>query len=234
MVSCTSTTDGVTPPAVAAKDQTAQAVSGEVAGAPTLSPNAHAVMSVTDPLGDKTPVPMYTFTPAPSPTPVTPVPTRPAATTVADESALATTMAERDPRIMTQEGAQEGAPFHIQKAEYVAEGYELDQWVNPLEGLSYDNEVKGVYMRYVPIGLKPFPFPHEMMVNQYLAEDGTPPGGLTPSAPEDVGGFEAQVYEIPEVGVIQLYCRDPERGVIFDIVSPFDKEETLRIVRSFQ
>ena len=107
MVSCTSTTDVVTPPAVAAKDQTAQAVSGEVAGAPTLSPNAHAVISVTDPLGDKTPVPMYAFTPAPSPTPVTPVPTRPAATTVADESALATTMAERDPRIMTQEGAQE-------------------------------------------------------------------------------------------------------------------------------
>ena len=86
----------------------------------------------------------------------------------------------------------------------------------------------------MPIGLEPYPFPHHMEVNQYLGEVGIHFLNLTQSAPEDVGGIEIEVYEIPEASVIQLYWRDPEQGVIFDILSTFDKEETLRIVRSFK
>ena len=103
-----------------------------------------------------------------------------------------------------------------------------------LEGHAYGNEVKGVGTRYVLIGLEPYPFPHMMTVEQYLAENEIHRGGLVPSAPEDVGGFEAEVFEIPETGgVILLSWRDPERGVVFDVTSTFDKGEALRIVRSF-
>ena len=116
MVACTSTTGGARHPAMAPEAQTDQPVSGEVAGAPTLSPNAHAVMSVIDPSGDGTPVPMYAFTPAPSPTLVASIPMRPAATAVADKSPLATEWTQRDPRILTLEGAQVIVPFQFQLA----------------------------------------------------------------------------------------------------------------------
>ena len=230
MVACTSTTGGVPPSATSVQTQNGESESGKIAGSPTLSPNANSVMSVIDPSGDGTPVPMYAVTPAP----VSSVTPRTEETEIVADPPMATRMAQQDPRILTLEGAQEVVPFHIQKAEYIPEGYERDQWVMMLEGFAYGNEVKGVMTRYVPIGLKPFPFPHEMMVEQYLGEETTDHGGLTPSSPENVGSFEAQVYEIPEAGIIRLSWRDPEPGINFDVVSTFDKEETLRIVRSLK
>ncbi len=60
------------------------------------------------------------------------------------------------------------------------------------------------------------------------------PVDLTASAPEMVGPFEAQVYEIPEAGILRLFWRDPELGVNYDAFSTLGKEDTLRIVRSFK
>ena len=139
----TSTSGGVPSSAVSPEAQSDQPTSGKVDVEPTLSPNAGAVMLVIDSSGDGTPVPMYAITPAAS------VPPRPAATAVADKAALATEWAQQDPRILTLEGAQVIVPFQFKLAEYVPEGYELDQWAMILEGYppSYGNEVKGVPWR---------------------------------------------------------------------------------------
>ena len=71
-------------------------------------------------------------------------------------------------------------------------------------------------------------------MEQFLADERTHHSGQTPSAPEMVGPFEAQVYEIPEAGVIRLFWRDPGLGVNYDILSSFNKGETLQMVRSFK
>ena len=92
---------------------------------------------------------------------------------------------------------------------------------------------RGVIVRYIAKGGEP-PL-RELIVEQFLgSEEGLYPDDLTPSAPEMVGPFEAQVYEIPEAGVVQLYWRDPELGVNYDAFSTLGKEETLQIVRSFK
>ena len=93
---------------------------------------------------------------------------------------------------------------------------------------------RGVSVRYIPEGGEPFPFPHELTLEQFLADERTHHSGLTPSPLEMVGAFEAQVYEIPEAGVIRLFWRDPGQGVNYDVLSSFDMEETLRIVRSLE
>lgn len=59
------------------------------------------------------------------------------------------------------------------------------------------------------------------------------PDDLTPSAPEMVGPFEAQVYAIPEAEILQLFWSDPELGINYAVFSTFGKAETLRIVKSF-
>ena len=141
-------------------------------------------------------------------------------------------LAEEVPPVLTFAGAQENATFPIQVAEYIPAGYKLDPWVLVVKGLPPESDkTKGVIVRYIREdgGLPPL----ELAVEQYLAEEVSS-GGLVPSAPEMVGAFEAQVYEIPEAGVVRLTWRDPEIGVVFDIQSPFDAEETLRVARSFK
>ncbi|MDE2938267.1 MAG: hypothetical protein OXR67_05030 [Chloroflexota bacterium] len=200
------------------------------AGEPTPSANAGSIMSVV-PLGGGTPVPMHLFTPDPTagrePPPAGEMETE-------GFSPEATQMAQRDPPVLTVSGAQELLTFPIRTAEYVPEGYELDTWVTMLEGPMPGDAPRGVTVRYIPEGGEPFPFPHELTIEQFLGGERTHHGGLTPSAPEMVGAFEAQVYKIPEAGVVRLFWRDPELGVIYDVNSTFDKQETLRIVRSFK
>ena len=187
------------------------------AGEPTPSSNAGSIMSVVPPEGG-TPVPMYAFTPDPPAT----TPKLPGEAETEDFAPRATSLAQRDPPILTLEGAQENVTFPIRIAEYVPAGYELEPWVMMLEGLPHESKARGVIVRYVPEGREPFPFPHELEVEQLLGGERTHHGGLTPSAPEMVGAFEAQVYDIPEL------------GVNYDVLSTFGKEETMRIARSFK
>ena len=200
------------------------------AGAPTPSANADSMMSVVPPEGG-TPVPMHLFTPDPTVGQES-RPTRGVETEA--PAPQATELAQRDPPVLTVSGAQELLTFPIRIAGYVPEGYELDPWVTMLEGPMPGDPPRGVSVSYIPEGGEPFPFPHELTVEQFLADERTHPSDLTPSRPELVGPFEAQVYEIPEAGVVRLFWRDPEPGVNYDVLSSFNKEETLRIVRSFK
>ena len=195
-------------------------------GKPTPSANSGAMMLVVQPEG--TPVPVHLY--APEPTADSVAPTR--QTETEDFVPDATVLAEHVPPFLTFAGAQENTTFPIQVAEYIPAGYELDPWVVVVKGLPpQSDKTRGVIVRYIREdgGLPPL----ELLVEQYLAEEVSS-GGLVPSAPEMVGAFEAQVYEIPEAGVVRLTWRDPEIGVVYDIQSPFEVEEALRVARSFK
>ena len=176
-------------------------------------------------------MPVHLFTPGPTAGQESPPAGKPE---TAGFSPDATQMAQRDPPVLTVRGAQELVTFPIQVAEYLPEGYELDPWVTMLKGPRPGDAPRGVSVRYIPEGGEPFPFAHELTVEQFLADERTHHSGQTPSAPEMVGPFEAPVYEIPEAGVIRLFWRDPELGVNYDILSSFNKGETLQMVRSFK
>ena len=195
-------------------------------GKPTPSANSGAMMLVVQPEG--TPVPVHLY--APEPTADSVAPTR--QTETEDFVPDATVLAEHVPPFLTFEGAQENATFPILIAEHIPAGYKLDPWVLVLKGLPPEsNKTRGVIVRYIREdgGLPPL----ELAVEQFLGEQVSS-GGLVPSAPVMVGAFEAQVYEVPEAGVVRLTWRDPEVGVVYDIQSPFDVEETLRVARSFK
>lgn len=146
----------------------------------------------------------------------------------------ATKLAQMEPPVLTLAGAQAVMPFPIRIAEYLPDGYVLDPWLMVLPGPLPGSDPRGVAVRYIREKDHPLSFPRELMVEQYLGEGGDHSGGLTPSAPEMVGEFEAQVYEIPEAGVVRLFWRDPELGVNYDVHSTIDKVESLRVVRSFK
>lgn len=198
-------------------------------GEPTQSPNAGSMMQII-PHEGATPVPLHLYTPEPAtgqPKPaVSKVETR-------EREPVATEMAQRDPPFLTVSGAQELLTFPIRIAEHVPEGYELVPYVNLRSGPMPGDAPTGVIVRYIPKDREQFP--RELIVEQFLgSEEGLYPDDLTPSAPEIVGPFEAQVYEIPEAGVVLLYWRDPELGVSYDVFSTLGKEETLQIIRSFK
>lgn len=199
------------------------------AGEPTQSPNAGSMMLII-PHEGATPVPLHLYTPEPDAGRAKLAVSE--AETV-DRAPDATEMAQRDPPVLTVSGAQELVPFPIRIAENVPEGFESDPWVTMLEGPMPGDAPRGASVRYVPKGGESFP--RELTVDQFLgSEEGLYPDDLTPSAPEMVGAFEAQVYEIPEAGVMLLFWRDPELGVNYDVFSSFGKEETLRLVRSLE
>ena len=199
------------------------------AGEPTLSPNAGSIMSVVPPEGG-TPVPMHLFTPDPAIGQATPAASE---AVTGDRAPEATEMAQRDPPVLTVGGAQALLSFPIRFAEDVPEGYELDPWVTMRKGPMPGDAPRGASVRYIPeVGE---PFRRELIIEQFLgSEEGLYPDDLTPSAPEMVGPFEAQVYEIPEAGILRLLWRDPELGVNYDAFSTLGKEETLQIVSSFR
>lgn len=187
------------------------------------------MMSVVPPEGG-TPVPMHLFTPEPATGQAKPVASE---VDTGERATEATAMAQRDPPILTVSGAQELVAFPIRLAEKVPEGYELDPWVTMRKGPMPGDAPRGVSVRYIPkVGE---PFQRELIVEQFLgSEEGLYSDDLTPGAPEMVGPFEAQVYEIPEAGVIRLYWRDPDLGVNYDVFGTLGKEETLRLVRSLR
>lgn len=196
---------------------------------PTLSPNAGSMMLVVPPEGG-TPVPINLFTPDPNTGQ-----TRPVARDVeaGERAPDATAMAQRDPPLLTVAVAQELVTFPIRIAEDLPGGYELDPWVTTRKGSMPGDAPKGVNVRYIRQSGEQFQ--RELIVEQFLgSEDGLYPDDLTPSSPEMVGPFEAQVYEIPEAGVLRLFWRDPELGVNYDAFSTLDKDDTLQIVRSFK
>ena len=199
------------------------------AGEPALSPNAGSLMSVVPPEGG-TPVPIHLFTPEPATGQAKPSASE---AVTGDQVPEATEMARRDPPILTVSGAQELLSFPIRFAEDVPEGYELDPWVTMRKGPMPGDAPRGASVRYIlEVGE---PFQRELIIEQFLgSEEGLYPVDLTASALEMVGPFEAQVYEIPEAGILRLFWRDPELGVNYDAFSTLGKEDTLRIVRSFK
>ena len=204
---------------------------GEVlSGTPSSIPSS--AMPPAQVLGEAatpSPLPTRTATAAPIAT-VGPTPT-------IDRVAYEAELAKRFPRVMTLEKAREVVPFHIQVAEYVPEGYELGEQVRLMEGPDVGSEVKGVHIMYTPKDLV-LPYSNVVFVDQRLGKKGTPTVvGATRSPTEDVGGLEADVWEGENMlgkDFTFLYWEDPGRGVVFDVVSTFEKEETLRIVRSFR
>ena len=199
-------------------------------GAPTPSANAGAMMLVEPPEGG-TPIPVHLYTPEPIEEQADEPTKQVDAQAFAPE---ATKLAQRDPPVLTLEGSQLRVPFSIKIAEYLPEGYELDPWIMMLPGPMPGSNPRGVAVRYISVGKEPVLSSRELMVEQYLAEEGPGSGGLEPSAPEMVGDYEAQVYEIPEAGIIRMTWRDSELGVNYDAHSSLDLEDTLRIVRSFK
>ncbi|MDE2937412.1 MAG: hypothetical protein OXR67_00620 [Chloroflexota bacterium] len=115
-------------------------------------------------------MPMHFFTP--NPTSGQPPPS---AGKVETErfSLEATQMAQRSPPVLTLSGAQELVTFPIQIAGYVPEGYELDLWVMMLKGPMPGDAPRGVTVRYIPECGEPFPFPQELIVEQFLADERT-------------------------------------------------------------
>lgn len=199
-------------------------------GESTPSANTGAMMRVVPPDGG-TPVPVHLYTPPPKGGQAPP----PASVTKTQDFVPdATKLAQRDPPVLTLAGAQDVVPFPVRVAQYLPEGHELDPWLMVLPGPLPGSDPRGVVVRYIGERDHSQSFPSELMVEQYLGEGGDLSGGLTPSAPEMIGDFEAQVYEIPEAGVVRLVWRDPDLGVIYDVQSTLDKEETLRIVGSFE
>lgn len=196
------------------------------AGELTPSPNAGAVMRIVPPEGGS-PVPVHLITPDPTYVQAKP----PASEAEPRPTPNATEMAQKEPPVLTLEAAQQLVTFPIRIAEYVPEGYKLEPWAIMLPGPMPGDAPRGVLVRYSPEGQEWVPF---LEVEQFLGGEVSTPGNLVLSAPEMVGAFEAQVVEVPEVGVIQLYWRDPELGVNYSVLSYLNMEETLRIARSFK
>ena len=135
---------------------------------------------------------------------------------------------------MTLEQAREVIPFQIQVAEYVPQGYALEEYVLILEGPGYGNEVRGVYMSYSAIDPERQQVPKQIVVEQQLGKKSEPtvgimggqqvgsqmvePAELPQSLPEDVGGFQADIWERSDPAghdLTVVIWEDEDRGVWF-------------------
>ena len=175
---------------------------------PTLA-QPTAVVVPTKAAATTTPAPPTPPAPVASPS-ATPAPPEPSPTVqptprpTLDWPTLATAVASREPRHLTQEAAQQEVPFPILMPTYLPDGFEPRsprEFVRMLEGTAYGNEVKGLAMTFRGQPPPDGGFPPTFQLEQELG-----------SMPDVMVVDEAVKSEADVNGYPAIYLGDSEPG----------------------